>query len=232
MLHLINKSRVRDISVVDKELKTLIESSEDSLTSTVFGLLFYLPVELFWRILTDACYGDKLPKQSGRTIRYDFWPRWTFSDRNNTYLVEPDVFIQFEEFNLIIEAKHLDYNQQYHFQWKNQLKSYFNEFDDHKPVCFLAMGGITTGDEGASVVQIAGKQEVTVVKCRWKTLLAQVKKTQTQFKSIKHLTSANDAVLNILNDLIIAFRIHGYTPVELLETISKDVNIEYAPNSV
>jgi LPXTG-motif cell wall-anchored protein len=46
-----------------------------------------------------------LPFNSGRLLSFDFWPHWDKTGTDNTNYVEPDLFIKFDEFDVIIEAK-------------------------------------------------------------------------------------------------------------------------------
>lgn len=75
---------------------------EDTKVASTLGVLKNLPAELFWQILRKSCKSKiKLPSKSGEILNIDFWPGgWKFVNR-----VEPDVYIEFENFDLIIEAK-------------------------------------------------------------------------------------------------------------------------------
>ncbi|MFA6290075.1 MAG: hypothetical protein WC661_22035 [Opitutaceae bacterium] len=94
-----------------------INHCEDSLTAAVFTHLLHLPVELFWRILRDACYTCRLPENSGEVLDAAFWPAWDAAGTNNSARVIPDLFLRFTEFDLIIEAKRWDDSMQDKHQW-------------------------------------------------------------------------------------------------------------------
>lgn len=91
--------------------KTTINLCEDSLTSGIFDTLFLLPEQLYWEILRKAVRAtpqnteQEMPTQVGHLLHYSFWPKWNPENTQNVNYVEPDVFIRFSEFDVIIEAK-------------------------------------------------------------------------------------------------------------------------------
>ncbi|MBV7440971.1 hypothetical protein KRX57_06020 [Weeksellaceae bacterium TAE3-ERU29] len=92
--------------MLENILNNKINSREDEITSTIIGLLKYLPSELFWDILKNACNdSSNLPKLSGDIDFISFWNKWGAEKTTNKNYVEPDVFIQFSEFDLIIETR-------------------------------------------------------------------------------------------------------------------------------
>src|SRR6266568_1660228 len=91
---------------------------ENSQTAAVFTDLLHLPAEDFWRILCNACYTKLLPQYAGEPRLVEFWPKWNPNKTQNENYVEPDVFIRFSSFDLIIEAKREDERQQCRGQWE------------------------------------------------------------------------------------------------------------------
>ncbi len=73
---------------------------------------------MFWKILKQAVFTNILPEEPGTRYCYEFWPRWDPRKTGNTSYVEPDVFIRFRDFDIIIEAKRHENNQQYRTQWE------------------------------------------------------------------------------------------------------------------
>src|SRR5712671_1413367 len=94
---------------------------EDSLTAAVFSHLLHLPSEVFWQILRNACHTTALPQYAGEPRSVEFWPKWNADGTHNSSYVEPDVFIRFASFDLIIEAKREDEYQQHRGQWENEV---------------------------------------------------------------------------------------------------------------
>lgn len=111
---------------------------EDSLTSTIIGTLLHLGDKDFWEILYNSCSdNEKLPKTVGALKSYKFWPRWYKENSTNKYK-EPDVFLGFTDFNIIIEAKRDDSNPQKQEQWNEQHDEYQYK---EKKLYFIALDG-------------------------------------------------------------------------------------------
>ena len=74
----------------------------------------------------------------------ELWPHWYAGDTDvevtNENFVEPDVYIEFESFNLIIEAK-LDANSQGEQQWTNQVCTYKSNIESDKQLVYTALSG-------------------------------------------------------------------------------------------
>ena len=169
----------------------LFTASEDSLTSTVFGNLFHLPIELFWEILNNACYSEMITKQNPRILSVEFWPHWNAENSNNTDYIEPDIFIRTIDFDLIIEAKRFDNNQQSINQWNTEFQGYLNEYgDEQKKVILLAIGGID--NEQPESIQLKDKT-ILVIKCRWMRVLNQIKNIQSKLEKTKNYLNSIDS---------------------------------------
>jgi len=229
MLYLIQRNRLGKNIINTEEnpvnWRELFKGSEDSLTSSVFSLLFYLPVEIFWQILQKACYGSLLPGQTGKLISYEFWPHWRCTDTKNINFIEPDIFIRFEGFDLIIEAKRNDYKQQQNpQQWRDEITSYNNEFAkcERKPLYLIALAGILNGLKYLEPIET-----VTVVACRWNRILHQVKQIVENIKKSNYSITNVDSTVNILNDIVRAFAIHGFRTTELLGNLPTKYSIIY-----
>jgi len=215
MLHLItrNKAGRNFNNENDINWKAEFKASEDSFTSSIFGHLFYLPVTVFWQILKNAIYDLPAIVPPERILFYHFWPSWTCNLGNRC---EPDLFIRFDEFDLIIEAKRYDHNQQSEVQWKNELESYYNEYGTDRKILLLAVGGIYDLDQTTSLLMV-NEQPITILKCRWVRLLQSVRTYRNEI--LKDRSAEEDAFMNILSDLIISFRIHGFQTGNLFNTM-------------
>src|ERR1039457_6549433 len=97
--------------------KFINNAREDSLTAAVFSHLLHLPSEAFWRILSRACYTESLPDYPGEPLILNAWPNWNAAGTDNSNRVIPDLFMRFNAFDLIIEAKIKDDGTQYRSQW-------------------------------------------------------------------------------------------------------------------
>ncbi len=229
MLHAIDQNKAgRNFSEKETNWRALFKGSEDSLTSSVFGLLRYLPVELFWQLLKEACYQDEFPKYCGSIEGFEFWSHWDSTDTSNSNFVEPDVFIRFAALDLIVEAKRWDDKQQNSDQWKNELQGYYNEHNAEKgfpkPVFLLALGGLHS-IQNESIVLDNGLLEARVIKCRWLGLLKAIQTMQKRLEHSKELLSSVQSVLHILEDLVLAFRLHDYFTGHWLEEMPTTYSI-------
>lgn len=202
-----------------------INHCEDSLTASVFTHLLHLPIELFWRILRDACYTDRLPHHSGDIQDTVFWPSWDSTGTNNSNRVVPDLFLRFADFDLIIEAKRWDDGMQNAHQWRQELIAYANEYgDEARPVKMIALGGLlSTNDDkivhswsapnSDSRDSASSIRSITcpVHMCRWRGLLDQCKKMQRDLDRLSFQSSQTAAHARILAHTIDLFGCHGFS---------------------
>ena len=121
-----------------------LEKCEDSVTSIVFETLSLLPSNILWQILCDS---SRIKKEfPGKLLNIEFWPHWNPTSTSNTNFVEPDVLLEFEQANVIIEAKIGLSNLQAETQWSNECIAYSNEFSKNldKKVFLIAVDGNLT----------------------------------------------------------------------------------------
>lgn len=122
---------------------THFHHTEDTTTSSIIGLLQYLPDELVWKLLKSSCgFSSGMPQNIGQILSVNFWGSWTPDGDINTTRVEPDVWLEFEKAFIIIEAKKYDGGGQYEEQWRKEVKSYNLHFGKlQKRLFFIALGG-------------------------------------------------------------------------------------------
>ncbi|WP_407508342.1 hypothetical protein [Elizabethkingia anophelis] len=180
---------------------------EDSLTSTVFDLLKYLPSEIFWSILKKSLYHQKLPKISGEILEFTYWAKWNANETDNSRYIEPDLFIRFQEFDLIIEAKRYNENQQKDLQISNEIKSYYNEFgEDNKDLYFIQLGGLLDLEEVQE--KFINSNKVVFCKSDWTKLLDQIVSEKNKLNNIDY--AQINSYKRIFDDLIKGFEMHGF----------------------
>ena len=207
--------------------KANIELKEDTLTSTVFDYLFTLPNDLFWNIIKKSCSQNKLPETINSIVSYEYWPHWNPKNTTKINFIEPDLFIRFDNFDLIIEVKPRDDSQQYLEQWKNEFIGYKNEYkQDGKNVFLLAIGGIDNDHEECIDVENYGT--VTVVKCKWYNILETLVNILCKLNDFDLLNIQN--IYRIINMIIISLEIHGLMKISWLEDISNKYNFNYEDN--
>lgn len=196
--------------------------NEDSLTSSVFERLMYLPRELFQNILEKALY-DTIPGLDLTKLEsVEYWPNWDATDTGNMNHVKPDVFIRTKETDIIIEAKRYDLKQQDPGQWRNQVVAYRNEYkEDQKRLIYIALGGIRN-TKTESVLH--SDNPVNIYKCKWQKILDEVKDILYRLETSYDLTNSHTAIYNILNDIILSFEMYGYSTGEWLEKFIKPIS--------
>jgi hypothetical protein len=202
--------------------KSSVDRIEDVITASVFDTLLLLPGKRVWQILRASCYGnEKLPEEVGE-LQFDdraFWPRWDSEGTDNTNFVAPDVFIPFEELDLVIEAKR-DGNSQERGQWERELKAYGHCDAAKNNVFLLAIDGLAGNTKPETVtVPLAGrKKAVTIVKTDWARLLEVLQREQSRQKH----EDVNDTEYHILSMAIDWLTHFGYGMTWLNELVKAD----------
>ena len=195
------------------------ETNEDPKTSAVFENLMLLPDNVFWHILRQSCFSnDTMPIHSGHLLSYDFWPHWDRTDTDNKIYVEPDLFIRFELFDVIIEAKYSDTGGQYERQWKQEITAYHNEFGNQKPFVFIAVGG----NMSILAETLSLKDErVCIYKCNWLSLLMTVNKYRNELEAISVPDMNVSATMRLLDNIILAFNINCVYNIDWFNTMAE-----------
>jgi hypothetical protein len=196
---------------------------EDSLTAAVFSHLLHLPSEVFWDIMHDASSSSSLRKYSGEPRCIHAWPNWSAEGTRNSDRVIPDLVIEFDAFDLIVEAKRWDHPMQDTSQWKAELKAYINEYGAKKrPVIMIALGGIHSHkDEVLKDVwqsnEAQGEASYTFVcqvyMCQWSSLLLACQRQKRKLEQMTERCSRTLADLRIMNDLTDLFIRHSFMPL-------------------
>lgn len=199
--------------------KQYIETNENSLTSFVFERLSYLPSELFEHIIRDSI-NDELPPIDFKTREeIIFWPHWNSENTGNSQYVEPDVFLRFEKYDILIEAKRRDEKQQYTEQWEKEIQAYQNEYsDDNKTLIFIALGGINNNQSELC-------KEYKIYKCKWTSILNTIRNVKKKIEPTAALLNSNFAINVILDDLISIFQIFGYSTADWFEVFDYESGI-------
>jgi len=176
-------------------LGKFINHCEDSLTAAVFSNLLHLPEDEFWSVVRNACYSPELPVDAGELVEVEYWPKWAAADSGNANYVEPDLFLRFEQFDLIVEAKRWDDGMQSRDQWERELKAYAWEYgQEERKVRIIALGGLFT-------------EEDDCVSVNWKAEGERLK------RALERESKPGDRNLSdrrILADIISLFAFHGF----------------------
>lgn len=212
--------------------KSKFDRKEDSLTATIFDLLKYLPSEIFWNILRNSLYHQKLPKYAGEIQSISFWEKWSVKDKDelNSNYIEPDVFIRFEDFDLIIEAKRYDLKQQCKDQLKSQINAYYLNFEkDSKTLYYIQLGGLLDFKDESHTHSNRSKKEgklIMILKTDWTRILSQVVREKDRLAQLDY--QPINAYVRILEDLIKGFELHGFYKKSWFE----DLEINFDPSTI
>lgn len=183
---------------------------EDTLTSSVVGLLQYLPDDLFWLVLRGSCgtSSETLPKSVGAIINVHFWERLSAEGTHNSKIVEPDVWIETDKYDIIIEAKKTDSaadNAQSFYQWYNEIVALNNYYErpEERELIFLAIGGNDTlKDQDVSV----NGYTQTIHAASWFDMLGYILHLRER---LGQEPAANNSTLRVLDDVVTALQYHN-----------------------
>lgn len=186
-----------------------VKHNEDLKTSSSIGLLQYLPDDLFWKIMRNSCIGFST-KDFGKIESFNFWAHTDATHTTNDQLVEPDVWIETEKYDVIIEAKIGDIVGQTKGQWAKEIQSIINEQnnnDSSKPIILIALGG----NENMLPEKVL---DCPVYKASWYNLLNAV-------VSERDAQKINSNICRILDDVIELFARQGVMTVTWLNSLPK-----------
>lgn len=199
------------------------DTYEDPKTSAVFENLLLLPDNVFWHILRQSCYShENLPINPGKLISFVFWPHWDSKGTNNSKYVEPDLFIRFENLDVIIEAKVGSSEGQYKQQWQREILAYLNENKDKNDFVFIAVGGNMSALSETINIK---KKDVKIYKCNWLSLLINVNRYENELDSISFPDMNISATKRLLDNIILAFNIHQVYNIEWFNTMARTQTI-------
>ena len=199
------------------------DTYEDPKTSAVFENLLLLPDNVFWYLLRQSCFSnDSMPINCGRLLSFNFWPHWDRTGTDNANYVEPDLFIRFDLFDVIIEAKYGDVGGQNPRQWQQEISAYHNEYGDDKPYLFIAVGGNQT--IVAETILVRGC-EVHIYKCNWLSILMSVNKYHRELESLSVPDMSISATKRLLENISLAFNINGVYNIGWFNTMARPVPV-------
>ena len=196
---------------------------EDTLTSSVFGLLQYLPDDLFWEVLRGSCgaSSETLPDSIGTIQNVHFWERLGAEGTHNTQSVEPDVWIETDQYDVVIEAKKSDSpyeNAQHDYQWFNEIVALQNSYDDQeeKELLFLAIGGNSTLQDQEIFVR---DNTQVIHTASWFDLLRGVLRLRER---LGREQNSGLNLLRILDDVVTAMQYHNIVHTIWFDSLLKD----------
>lgn len=214
MLQALFKNKLKD-SFYDPTFRP----SEDSLTSSVIGILQFLPDVEFWDIIRKACgRKSRLVKNIGKIECVLFWPRLDAAGTDNTSYVEPDVLIVSEQFIVIVEAKKTDEWGQHWDQWENEIKSVLNTYPtDEKKIILIALGGNDSLKEKVCTVDGVN---YAVHTASWFNLLGAILEARDKHMSLLP-ENGDTSRIRLLTSAIDAMAKHNYLKLSWLSSFKR-----------
>jgi hypothetical protein len=168
MLNAILHGKKRGTGLEGIRLSEDFNGAEDTLTSTIFERLLYLPDETLIAIIFDPSAWTRPSTKPPKEIKeYEFWPRWepakvtpvaeldtpnpsempddSLAMTEDQKFIQPDLVVQFDDRVLIIEAKRWDFRG---MQIAGQLARQYARASilfPGMPAWLLAVGGLPDG---------------------------------------------------------------------------------------
>ena len=205
-----------------EENEAISSNKEDSCTSSVFGVLQYLPDELFLSILKESCGNlSSFPDDLGRIQDIFFWKKFYSAhlSRVQRKYVEPDVIIETENYSIIIEAKKYDGIRQQDFgQWKREIlvvEDRNKKEKSSKSIIFIAIGGTNySRDTNHSI----NKKDYKIHITSWISLSDAIHKAIVKISDQEELNHQ----LRLLKDADKALKHFGHFKTIWLNTLASD----------
>ena len=182
--------------------------------------MLHLPTDLMLEVIFNAIGNKPDTLEEHLQKMPKFWPHWSPKGTSNSNYVEPDVFMRFSSFDLIIEAKRNDdKTSQLSNQLKNELIAYEKKYGKEKNIYIIALGG-----NRDDISKLNQEERSRILPCSWKDLLYAIERKKGEVRTNKE-DYADDVVYRILSDCTDAFRVFGHMTGWLYELC----DLEYKP---
>ncbi|MFJ5365748.1 hypothetical protein ACIPR9_11620 [Pectobacterium punjabense] len=119
----------------------VFKKREDLLTAAFFTRIGYLSEKS--RSLFIHEFLGLSESVLGEYRQVNFWPRYSLNMKGaEQNSVEPDVILEFEKADILIEIKPPHGGRQYHEQWKREITAYHQDERNKGQLFFVALGNI------------------------------------------------------------------------------------------
>lgn len=184
--------------------RELYKSREDLLTAAFFSRWSYLSNNS-QHILMSNWIDKKSDFKDFKII--NFWPRYNLPDKEELSYIEPDILIEFERSNVLIEVKPPLGGDQYFQQWEKEIAGYYSWADSNnieKPLYFLAIGRIGNVEQKwkDNVLDKKSRKPEQIIAIKWRPIASSIFNL-LESKNIK----SSDA--HILTDILKALELYG-----------------------
>lgn len=203
----------KDFKITNRNaLKRSMITSEDGLTYNVFNRLSYLNINTIEKILVNSFNLKPYNINFNELEILSFWPKWNtkeLEEISNKIYIEPDLFLRFNDIDIIIEAKRYDLHQQSPSQWNDQITVYKNEYKaNYKTLIFIALGGMS--------FTIGKRPDAIIIQSYWFQLAQACEKVLYQ-NSIQGIEK------RVIVDILDILKFYGHVPLEFLGSL-KSIN--------
>ena len=162
-------------------------------------------------------------KECGELTDYEFWPHWNPAGTKNPSYVEPDVFLEFGNFSIIIEVKLTDLNKITEGQYLKELIAFYNNNSKSKDTYLIALGGDTA--DIIKELEKFPKLKEHLLTCSWQQLFWSI---ETELKELNEDKENNDnETYRLLTDCVKAMKSYGYNSWSNDLTMLYDNNQDY-----
>ncbi|ASY80254.1 hypothetical protein BJK05_09680 [Pectobacterium polaris] len=121
--------------------RNVFKKREDLLTAAFWTRIGYLSAES--RFLFIREFLGLSESELGEYRQVNFWPRYSLDMKNvDQRSVEPDVILEFEKADILIEVKPPEGGWQYHQQWQREITAYHQDERRKEQLFFIALGNI------------------------------------------------------------------------------------------
>ena len=217
MLHAILHGKARRISMENQtsvRWKTLFNQYEDLLTAAFWGRVAYFSPDILNRFISLLL---PIKEPTGEYETLTFWP--TFDLNGND--VEPDVLIQFEELDILIEVKPPAGGNQYYDQWKREIDGY-RQLNRDKMLIFLALGN--NHREQAAWCESLQTEKTRVICAEWK---------EVRDRLLALMSFADNKDKRIINDCLSALSLYGIkSALPLWPDLKKLIELKPLPSLI
>ncbi|GKX38805.1 hypothetical protein LET06_03240 [Pectobacterium versatile] len=119
--------------------RDVFKKREDLLTAAFWTRIGYLSAES--RFLFIREFLGLSESELGEYRQVNFWPRYSLNMKNvDQSSVEPDVILEFEKADILIEVKPPEGGWQYHQQWQREITAYHQDERRKEQLFFIALG--------------------------------------------------------------------------------------------
>ncbi|PKX83631.1 hypothetical protein A0G02_08835 [Pectobacterium peruviense] len=170
MLQAIMQGKAGRVEIEGKAAESwrdVFKKREDLLTAAFWTRIGYLSEES--RSLFIREFLGLSESELGEYRKVNFWPRYSLNMAGvDQKSVEPDVIMEFEKADILIEVKPPSGGGQYHDQWQREIIAYHQDERKKEQLFFIALGNIpkSLGEFNSSLIN-EYRENTKVIQREW-----------------------------------------------------------------